>query len=121
MKPTRSFIDINPANFDLHVRQSKIPVLVAVFRKYDNAQTTILIPTAASSLLHQDRIAFGCMTLDRYPELSSLIGITCTPALLLFQGGEITYQFLGQWSHKEIFEIFTRLGLNDDSLSTQEI
>jgi len=121
MKLVQPLIDINPVNFDSLVAQSTIPVLLVVLGSQDSSQTALLSPFQKSMSIQQKRITLGCIRLNIYPELAGLIGIEHTPALLLFQAGEIIYKFFGQWSHRDISEIFLRMELQDVSVSSQKL
>jgi len=110
MKDNHSIIEITPASFDSDVRQSPIPVLIAVFSDKSCGNSVLLDPLAEVASSQPEKIRFVRISLDEHPEFSGQLGITVTPALLLLQAGEVNYQYFGQWTRTDVKNILARAG-----------
>lgn len=113
MDDHQNILNITPAAFDSGVRQSAVPVVVAAFRGAEGICSARLALLEEAATLARRRVAFAQVDLTKHPAMAASLGISTTPSLLLYQAGEIAYQFAGQWSRRELSEILLRLGLSE--------
>jgi thioredoxin 1 len=106
MKPT---IEINEANFDHEVLQSKLPVVVDFWAEWCGP-CKMLAPAldeVANELKGQAIVAK--VNLVEQPALAERFNIQSIPTLLYFSGGELREQTIGVVSKKAIVTKLTAL------------
>lgn len=118
MNITHPLIEISPATFEGQVRQSHHPVLIVV-TDGTHGQTESMPPLEEMISLYGRRAVFARLNLDQFPELADQLGIASAPALLLYQSGDLTYQFLGHWTHRDLTDMLGRLALDGHGASHQ--
>jgi thioredoxin-like negative regulator of GroEL len=121
MKNNHSIVEITPASFDSHVRQSPIPVLIAVFSEKSCGNSVLLDPLEEVASSQPEKLRFVRINLDEHPEFAGQLGIMATPALLLLQAGEVNYQYFGQWSRADVANILARAGMLEFSFPVQKL
>lgn len=118
VNPHHNVLKITPAAFDTGVRLSAVPVVVAAFRGAEGICSARLALLEEAAVLASKKVAFAQVDLTEHPAMAACLGTSATPSLLLYQAGEIAYQFAGQWSRRELSEILSRLGLSEIVLKT---
>lgn len=100
-------VEINDDSFVEKVMQSNVPVLLA-FCADDcvASQRLETLLTNAARGHHLATIAKASLTESR--ELVARLGIVSVPAVLLFNGGIVCYQFIGELSRRELDELLLR-------------
>jgi len=100
-------IGITDHSFAERIVQSKTPVLLAFCSDGCSASQKLL------SLLANATRRCGSITIaeaspDESPGLAARFGIVSAPAVLLFSGGTVCYQFVGELSCRELDELLAR-------------
>ena len=100
-------IEITDRSFAEKVTQSKVPVLLA-FCADDciASQRLETLLTNAARGHHLATIAKASLT--ESPKLLARLGIVSVPAVLLFNDGTVSYQFMGELSQRELHELLAR-------------
>lgn len=120
MNNINPIVEVTPASFDSHVRRSALPVLIAVFNGEDDGMVIPLAAFEEVALSNRKKIASARIHLNVHPEFVGQLGITATPALLLYHSGEVHHQFIGQWSRADVASIVTRAAGLKPSISDQD-
>jgi thioredoxin 1 len=108
MKPT---IEINEANFERDVLQSKEPVLVDFWAEWCGP-CKMLSPLLDEIATEQSgRVKVAKVNVDTNPALAARFGIQSIPTLLYFAGGEIKDQTVGAVPKKAIVSKLEKLAL----------
>ena len=100
-------VEINDHSFVEKVMQSNVPVLLA-FCADDcvASQRLVTLLMNAERGHHLATIAKASLTESR--EMVARLGIVSVPAVLLFNGGIVCYQFIGELSRRELDELLIR-------------
>lgn len=108
MKPT---IEINEANFERDVLQSKEPVLVDFWAEWCGP-CKMLSPLLDEIATEQSgRVKVAKVNVDTNPTLAARFGIQSIPTLLYFAGGEVKDKTIGAMPKKAIISKLEKLAL----------
>jgi thioredoxin 1 len=108
MKPT---IEINEANFETEVLQSKQPVLVDFWAEWCGP-CKMLAPVLDEIAGEQaGRVRVAKVNVDTNPALAARFGIQSIPTLLYVANGEVRHQTVGVLSKKAILSALERLAV----------
>ena len=106
MKPT---IEINEANFERDVLQSKEPVLVDFWAEWCGP-CKMLSPLLDEIATEQSgRVKVAKVNVDTNPALAARFGIQSIPTLLYFVGGQVKDQTVGAMPKKTIISKLEKL------------
>jgi thioredoxin 1 len=106
MKPT---IEINEANFERDVIQSKEPVLVDFWAEWCGP-CKMLGPLLDEIATEQSgRVKVAKVNVDTNPTLAARFGIQSIPTLLYFAGGEVKDQTIGAVPKRTIISKLEKL------------
>src|SRR5580698_7177360 len=106
MKPT---IEINAANFERDVLQSKEPVLVDFWAEWCGP-CKMLGPVLDEIATEQaGRVKVAKVNIDQSPELAARFGIQSIPTLLYFAGGEVRDKSVGALPKRAIVSKLEKL------------
>jgi thioredoxin 1 len=100
-------IEITDHSFAERIVQSKTPVLLA-FCADGCAASQKLLSLLANATPRCGSITIAKASPDESPGLAARFGIVSAPAVLLFSGGMVCYQFVGELSHRELDELLAR-------------
>ena len=107
MTSKHSILEINDRSFAEKVMLSKVPVLLAFYA--DDCVGSQRLETLLTNAARGHHLAMIAKTsLKKSPELVSRLGIVSVPAVLLFNGGIVCYQFIGELSRRELDELLLR-------------
>jgi thioredoxin 1 len=107
MTSNHSILEINDRSFAENVILSKVPVLLAFYA--DDCVASQRLETLLTNAARGNHLAMIAKTsLKKSPELVSRLGIVSVPAVLLFNGGIVCYQFIGELSRRELDELLRR-------------
>jgi thioredoxin 1 len=102
-------IDINEANFEAEVLQSKQPVLVDFWAEWCGP-CKMLGPVLEEIALEQgEHLKVAKVNLDHNPALSERFGVQSIPTLLYFQNGELRDRTVGFLSKRAIVSRLEKL------------
>ena len=106
MKPT---IEINAANFEQEVLQSREPVLVDFWAEWCGP-CKMLGPALDEIATEQaGRVKVAKVNVDANPELAARFGIQSIPTLVYFAGGKVQEQTVGAVSKRAILAKLEKL------------
>lgn len=109
MKPT---IEINQANFERDVLQSKEPVLVDFWAEWCGP-CKMLAPVLDEIATEQaGRVKVAKINVDQNQELAARFNIQSIPTLLYFAGGEVKDQTVGAINKRVILSKLEKLTLS---------
>jgi thioredoxin 1 len=101
-------IEITDHSFAERVVQSKLPVLLAFCADGCSASQRLLTLLANAAPRCRGSITIAKASPDEFPGLAARFGIVSVPAVLLFSGGTVCYQFVGELSRRELDELLAR-------------
>jgi thioredoxin 1 len=107
MNAQNSIIEITDRSFTECVVQSQAPVLLA-FCADDCAASRKLLALLANATPRCGSITIAKASPDESPGLAARFGVVSAPAVLLFSGGTVCYQFVGELSRRELDELLVR-------------
>jgi len=105
MTSQNSIIEITDHSFAERVARSKTPVLLAFCADGCSASQKLLALLADSAPRCHGSITIAKASPDESPGLMARFGIVSMPAVLLFSGGTVCYQFVGELSRRELDEL----------------
>jgi thioredoxin 1 len=104
-------IEINEANFERDVLQSKEPVLVDFWAEWCGP-CKMLSPLLDEIATEQSgRVKVAKVNVDTNPALAARFGIQSIPTLLYFAGGEVKDKTIGAMPKKAIISKLEKLAL----------
>jgi rhodanese-related sulfurtransferase/thiol-disulfide isomerase/thioredoxin len=103
-----SIIEITDHSFAERVVQSEVPVLLAFCADDCSASQKLLTLLASAAPRCRGSITIAKASPDESPGLAARFGVVSAPAVLLFSGGKVCYQFVGELSRRELDELLTR-------------
>ncbi|HTR41856.1 MAG TPA: thioredoxin [Pseudomonadales bacterium] len=107
----KAIIEINEANFERDVLQSKEPVLVDFWAEWCGP-CKMLGPVLDEIATEQSgRAKVGKVNVDQNPTLAARFGIQSIPTLLYFSGGEVRDQTVGAVSKRTIVSKLEKLAV----------
>jgi thioredoxin 1 len=107
----KATIEINEANFERDVLQSKEPVLVDFWAEWCGP-CKMLGPVLDEIATEQaGRAKVAKVNIDQNPNLAARFGIQSIPTLLYFSGGEVRDQTVGAISKRVIVSKLEKLGV----------
>jgi thioredoxin 1 len=108
MKPT---IEINAANFEQEVLQSREPVLVDFWAEWCGP-CKMLGPALDEIATEQaGRVKIAKVNVDANPELAARFGVQSIPTLVYFAGGKVQDQTVGAVSKRAILAKLEKLSV----------
>jgi thioredoxin 1 len=114
-------IEITDHSFAERIVQSKTPVLLA-FCADGCAASQKLLALLADSTPRCGFVTIAKASPDESPGLAARFGVVSAPAVLLFSGGTVCYQFVGELSRRELDELLARAArknfINQDTPAT---
>jgi thioredoxin 1 len=105
-------VEINDTSFAERIGHAPTPVLLAFCVADCAACHRLLTLLAAAAPRGGGRVTIAKADLDECPELAARFGIVSVPAVLLFNGGMVGYQFIGELSQRELDELVARAATN---------
>jgi thioredoxin 1 len=105
-------IEITDASFEEHIGRSPTPVLLAFYMSGCSACQKLLVLLDAAAPRCGGFAMIATADMDEVPELAARFGIVSVPAVLLFNGGTVGYQFIGDLSRHELDELLARAVTN---------
>jgi thioredoxin len=107
----KATIEINEANFERDILQSKEPVLVDFWAEWCGP-CKMLGPVLDEIATEQSgRAKVAKINVDQNPTLAARFGIQSIPTLLFFAGGEVRDQTIGAVSKRTIVSKLEKLAL----------
>jgi thioredoxin 1 len=103
-----TIIKLTDSSFDEQVMKSKLPVLLAFCADGCSASQKLLTLLADSAPRCHGFTTIAKASPDESPGLAARFGIVSMPAVLLFSGGTVCYQFVGELSRRELDELLAR-------------
>ena len=91
-----SMIELTSADFDAHLRQAERPVLVDFWADWCTPCRTMAPTLERLADEHADRLEIVKVDVEANPDIAAAYDIVSLPAMLLFVGGEMREQLLGQ-------------------------
>jgi thioredoxin 1 len=101
-------IKLTDSSFDEQVVKSKLPVLLAFCADGCSASQRLLALLADSAPRCHGFTTIATASPAESPKLTVRFGIVSAPAILLFSGGMVCYQFVGELSRRELDELLAR-------------
>jgi thioredoxin 1 len=114
MPSSNTILEITDRSFAEKVMQSKVPVLLA-FCADCCAASQKLLAMLADSAPRRGFLTIAKVSLDESPELAARFGVVSVPAVLLFSGGTVCYQFVGELSRADMDELPFQLLISSSS------
>jgi thioredoxin 1 len=105
-------IEITDHSFAERIVQSKTPVLLA-FCADGCAASQKLLSLLANATPRCGSVTIATASPDESPGLATRFGVVSAPAVLLFSGGRVCYQFVGELSRRELDELLARAARNN--------
>ncbi len=103
-----TIIEITDRLFAERVVQSKVPVLLAFCAEGCSASQKLLALLTDSAPRCRGFTTIAIASPDESSGLAARFGIVSVPAVLLFSGGMVCYQFMGELSRRELDDLLAR-------------
>lgn len=101
-------IEITDHSFAERIVQSKTPVLLVFCANGCSASQRLLTLLANAAARYVGFVTIAKASPDESPGLTARFGIVSAPAVLLFSGGTVCYEFMGELSRRELDELLAR-------------
>ena len=108
MATKNAIVEITARSFAEIVMRSKVPVLLAFCDDGCSASERLLAQLANAAARCCGFVTIAKTNPTESPELVERFGIVSAPAILLFSGGVVCYQFMGELSRRELDELLAR-------------
>ena len=105
-------VAINDASFVERIGHSPTPVLLAFCLSGCSACERLLRLLTAAAPRWGGLVMIARTELDESPALAARFGVLSAPAVLVFSGGTVAYQFIGELSRHELDELLARAVTN---------
>ena len=107
MTSPNTILEITDRSFAETVMQSKVPVLLAFCADGCSASQRLQTLLTNATRSHSSAM-IAKATPTESPEMLARFGIISLPAVLLFNGETVCYQFMGELSQRELHELLAR-------------
>jgi len=104
-----TIIKSTDSSFDEQVVKSKLPVLLAFCDDDCPASQKLLTLLTHALPRCRDIVTIAKASPDESTGLAARFGVVSAPAVLLFSGGTVCYQFVGELSRRELDDLLARV------------
>jgi len=104
-----TIIKLTDSSFDEQIVKSKLPVLLAFCAEGCPASRKLLAMLGDAAPCCPGFLTIAQTSPDESPGLAARFGIVSAPAVLLFRGGVVCYQFMGELIRRELDELLVRI------------
>jgi len=101
-------VNLNTANWESEVLQSKDPVLVDFWAEWCAPCRMIAPLVDALAEEYAGRVKVGKLDVDESPEVAGRYDIRSIPCLLVFKGGQVVEQRVGALPKQELIRLVDR-------------
>ena len=98
-------IDINDANFEAEVLQSKLPFLLDLSAEWCGPCKAIAPIVHELAAEYDGKVRFGQVDIDKSPQIPMRYQVRSVPTLIMFQNGDVVGQLIGAHPRGRIDEL----------------
>jgi thioredoxin 1 len=113
MNNSHSLTEVSESWFDQHVLGSDGPLLVVFWTDGCDTCERLLALLRNSVIRDQRSPTVVLINRKQSPALAARLGVISVPALLLFDRGNLCYQFVGEISRSELADLLARASLTN--------